>query len=114
VEIIDSKTLTYLAANANYILKRSRKSRQGDQSHTPGYDAFITYLCTILAHNGIITITTSVSPLHAARSFCPRAYSRLYSKFTWIALMNSVSGDCGGSKNASQIERTSLPAAPER
>lgn len=65
VEIIDSKTLTYWLQRELHI----KEEQQEDQSHTPGYDAFITYLCTILAHNGIITITTSVSPLRAARNF---------------------------------------------
>jgi adenylylsulfate kinase len=40
-----------------------------DYSHTIGYDAFITYICSLLARNSIVTISTSVSPLATARNF---------------------------------------------
>src|SRR5216684_7902193 len=39
-----------------------------DLTHAPGYDAFITYICTLLARNGIITISVSVSPNQEART----------------------------------------------
>lgn len=39
-----------------------------DSSHTLGYDAIITYICSLLARNGIISITTSVSPYQEARN----------------------------------------------
>jgi adenylylsulfate kinase-like enzyme len=40
-----------------------------DSSHTLGYDACITYICSLLARNGIISITTSVSPYQEARNY---------------------------------------------
>lgn len=40
-----------------------------DRSHTPGYDAFMAYMCAMLARNGIISITSSVSPFQEARTF---------------------------------------------
>jgi adenylylsulfate kinase len=40
-----------------------------DRSHTVGYDPFITYICTLLAHNRVITITSSVSPHLEARDY---------------------------------------------
>jgi len=64
VEIIDSSTLSYWLQRELHI----DETIKGDRSHIPGYDAFITYLCAILARNGVITITTSVSPFEAARS----------------------------------------------
>jgi len=64
VEIIDSSTLSYWLQQELHI----DETITGDRSHIPGYDAFVTYLCAILARNGVITITTSVSPLEAARS----------------------------------------------
>jgi adenylylsulfate kinase-like enzyme len=65
VEIIDAQVLTHWL---NLKLQINEDIRQ-DNSHTPGYDAFITYICTILARNGIISITTSVSPYTEARSY---------------------------------------------
>ncbi|HZU66477.1 MAG TPA: adenylyl-sulfate kinase [Ktedonobacteraceae bacterium] len=65
VEIIDSQVLTHWL---NLKLQIHEDIRQ-DNSHTIGYDAFITYICTILARNGIISITTSVSPYIEARSY---------------------------------------------
>lgn len=38
-------------------------------SHTLGYDACITHICTLLARNGIISITTAVSPYQEARAY---------------------------------------------
>ena len=65
VEIIDALALTHWL---NLKLQIHEDIRQ-DNSHTPGYDAFITYICTILARNGIISITTSVSPYKEARTY---------------------------------------------
>ena len=65
VEIIDAQALTHWL---NLKLQIHEDIRQ-DNSHTPGYDAFITYICTILARNGIISITTSVSPYREARTY---------------------------------------------
>ena len=39
-----------------------------DGSHTLGYDAFITYICTILARNGVISIAPTISPYSEART----------------------------------------------
>jgi adenylylsulfate kinase-like enzyme len=64
VEIIDSNTLSYWLQRELHI----DETIKGDRSHIPGYDAFVTYLCAILARNGVITITTSVSPYLIARS----------------------------------------------
>jgi adenylylsulfate kinase len=63
VEIIDSQALSYWLKHELQIEDTS----QEDRSHTPGYDAFITYICTLLARNGIITITVAVSPYRQAR-----------------------------------------------
>ena len=63
VEIIDSHALSYWLKHELHIEDDIRE----DRSHTPGYDAFITYICTLLARNGIITITVSVSPYQEAR-----------------------------------------------
>ncbi len=64
VEIIDSSTLSYWLQRELHI----DEVIKGDRSHIPGYDAFVTYLCAILARNGVITITTSVSPYRIARN----------------------------------------------
>jgi adenylylsulfate kinase len=63
IEIIDSSTLSYWLQRELHI----DETIKGDRSHIPGYDAFVTYLCAILARNGVITITTSVSPYRIAR-----------------------------------------------
>jgi len=63
VEIIDKQTLSRWLKQELHI----DEDIQEDQSHTVGYDAFITYICTILARNGVITITCSVSPHQEAR-----------------------------------------------
>jgi adenylylsulfate kinase len=65
VEIIDSNSLSYWLQSELHITE----TVQGDQSHTPGYDAFVTYLCAILARNGVITIASSVSPYRGARAY---------------------------------------------
>ncbi len=65
VEIIAGQTL------ANWLSRELHVEEQpkDDRSHEPGYDAFVTYICSILARNGVITITTGVSPHQAARDF---------------------------------------------
>ena len=65
VEIIDAQVLTHWLNLKVQIYEDMRQ----DNSHTPGYDAFITCICTILARNGIISITTSVSPYMEARLY---------------------------------------------
>lgn len=65
VEIIDSQTLSHWLQQELHI----DETVQEDYSHTPGYDAFITYICSVMARNGIITITTSVSPHTEARLY---------------------------------------------
>ena len=90
VEIIAGQTLADWLSRELHIEEHKRD----DRSHEPGYDAFVTYICSILARNGVITITTSVSPHQAARDFarqqlrqfvevylhCPQEqrYTRLY------------------------------------
>lgn len=64
VEIIDTQTLSYWLKHELHIDDDIRE----DRSHTPGYDAFITYICALLARNGIITLAVSVSPHQVARS----------------------------------------------
>ena len=63
IEIIDSQALSYWLKHELHI----EDDIQEDRSHTPGYDAFITYICMLLARNGIITISVSVSPYQEAR-----------------------------------------------
>jgi adenylylsulfate kinase len=41
---------------------------QEEASHTLGYDAFITYICTILTRNGVISLTPAISPHRQARA----------------------------------------------
>lgn len=72
VEIIDTQVLSHWL---NLKLQIHEDIRQ-DNSHAPGYDAFITYICTILARNGIISITTSVSPYIEARSYAREQIQR--------------------------------------
>ena len=64
-EIIDRLVLT------RWLQQEMHLSEEipGDQSHTLGYDAFISYLCTLLRRNGVIPITTSVSPYRVARDY---------------------------------------------
>ena len=65
VEIIDTQMLSRWLKFELQI----REEIKEDHSHTLGYDAFITHICTILSHNGIICITASVSPYSAARTY---------------------------------------------
>ena len=65
VEIIDAQALSHWLKQELRIDEDIRE----DQSHTLSYDAFITYICTILARNGVITITSSVSPHQQARNY---------------------------------------------
>ena len=64
VEIIDTQTLSYWLKHELHIDDEIKE----DRSHTPGYDAFITYICALLARNGVITMAVSVSPHQIARS----------------------------------------------
>ncbi len=63
VEIIDSQALAYWLKQELHIDDVLEEER----SHAPGYDAFVTYICMLLARNGIITIPVSVSPYQEAR-----------------------------------------------
>ncbi len=65
VEIIDSLALSRWL---NLELQIHEEIPE-DRSYTPGYDACITYICTILARNGIICISSSASPYLEARKF---------------------------------------------
>jgi adenylylsulfate kinase len=65
VEIIDAHTLSRWL---NLALALNEEIRE-DCSHTIGYDAFTTYICTLLAHNGISSISTAVSPFAQARAY---------------------------------------------
>ncbi len=65
LEIIDSQSLNNWLRQEFHIDEDTRY----DRSHMLGYDAFITYICSILAHRGISTITTTISPHREARNF---------------------------------------------
>ncbi len=65
VEILDAQTLSRWLNHELHI----REDIREDRSHTPGYDAFMAYMCAMLARNGIISITSSVSPFQEARNF---------------------------------------------
>ena len=71
-EIIDTPTLSKWLNLELYVEEEIRE----DRSHTPGYDAFTTYICTLLARNDIITITSSVSPYAEARSYAREQISQ--------------------------------------
>jgi adenylylsulfate kinase-like enzyme len=64
VEIIDTQSLSHWLKNELHI---DENIRVDSRNLTPSYDAFVTYICTLLARNGIITIASSVSPYHEAR-----------------------------------------------
>lgn len=65
VEIIDAQALSRWL---HLELQMNEEIRE-DSSHTLGYDAFVTYICTLLARNGIVCITSSVSPFSEARKY---------------------------------------------
>mgnify|MGYP001160722028 CR=1 FL=1 len=65
IEILDVQTLSRWLNRELHI----REDIREDRSHTPGYDAFMAYMCAMLARNGIISITSSVSPFQEARTF---------------------------------------------
>lgn len=62
-EIIDTQALARWLKQELHI----DEQMQEDASHTLGYDAFITYICTILARNGVIALTPAISPYRQAR-----------------------------------------------
>ena len=66
VEIIDTQSLSYWLQHELHI-EEDKEDIKEDRSHAPGYDAFITYICALLARNGIITIAVSISPYKEAR-----------------------------------------------
>lgn len=65
VEIIDAQSLSHWLKHELHI-GEDISDDQGYADHTPDYDAFVTYICTLLARNGIITIASSVSSCHEA------------------------------------------------
>jgi len=65
VEIIDTQAFTHFLRLELQINEEISE----DSSHTLGYDAFVTYICTLMARNGIICITSSVSPFSEARKY---------------------------------------------
>lgn len=56
-----------------------------DHSHSIGYDAFITYICAILARNGVISITTAVSPYAEARKFAREQLQKFVEVYLYCA-----------------------------
>lgn len=75
VEIIDTQSLSHWLKHELHIDEDIHEDRN-KASPSPGYDAFVTYICTLLARNGIITITSSVSPCHDARIHAREQISR--------------------------------------
>ena len=63
-EIIDTRALSRWLKQELHIDEAILE----DSSHTLGYDAFITYICTILARNGVTSITPTISPHSEARA----------------------------------------------
>ncbi|HVB23903.1 MAG TPA: adenylyl-sulfate kinase [Ktedonobacteraceae bacterium] len=63
VEIIDTQSLSHWLKHELHI---DEDMCTDSHNYTPGYDAFVTYICTLLARNGIITIASAVSPYHDA------------------------------------------------
>ncbi len=72
VEIIDNQTLSHWM-NLELQLKEELLE---DTSYILGYDAFVTYICTLLTRNGVICITSFVSPFTAARNFAREQLSK--------------------------------------
>lgn len=64
VEIIDTQSLSHWLKHELHI---DEDICEDSHNFTSGYDAFVTCICTLLAHNGIITIASSVSPYYDAR-----------------------------------------------
>jgi adenylylsulfate kinase-like enzyme len=85
VEIIDAKILSHWI---NLELQMNEELRV-DSSHTLGYDAFVTYVCTILARNGIICITSSVSPFSAARKFAREQIPKFIEVYLYCSVKQS-------------------------
>ncbi len=65
IEIIDTQALSHWL-NLEFQMKEDNRE---DHTRTPGYDVFTSYICVLLARNGIITITSSVSPYQQARKY---------------------------------------------
>lgn len=64
VEIIDAQSISHWLKHELHI---DEDTCEDARNLTPGYDAFVTYICTLLARNGVITIASSISPSHEAR-----------------------------------------------
>ena len=91
VEIIDVKTLSHWI---NLELQMKEELRV-DNSYALGSDAFVTYVCTFLTRNGIICITSSVSPFSAARKFAREQLP----KFVEVYLF------CSSEQNEKRLEK---------
>jgi adenylylsulfate kinase len=61
-EIIDAQTLSYWLKQELHIDEEVLEHHIASS-----YDAFITYVCALLARNGVITITASISPDQGTR-----------------------------------------------
>lgn len=64
VEIIDTQTISFWLKRELHI----EADLQEEHNHASAYDAFVVYICILLARNGIITIPVSVSPHQEART----------------------------------------------
>ena len=81
VEIIDTQTLSHWM---NLELKLKEELRD-DSSHTLGFDAFVTYVCTLLTRNSVICITSFVSPFSAARNLAREQISRFIEVYLYCS-----------------------------
>ena len=81
VEIIDTQTLSHWM-NLELVLKEELWE---DTSHTLGYDAFVTYVCTLLSRNNVICITSFVSPFTAARNFAREQISKFVEVYLYCS-----------------------------
>lgn len=72
VQLLTNRELSHWLQDELHV----QESFEGDRSDLPGYDAFLTYLCYLLARNGIITITSSISPYLSARRYARAQINR--------------------------------------
>lgn len=80
-EIIDRQALPSWLKQELHIEEAIRE----DRSRTPAYDAFTTYICALLARNGIITITTSVSPFQETCAHAREQIQRFVEVYLYCA-----------------------------
>ena len=81
VEIIDNQTLSHWM---NLELKLKEELFE-ETSRILGYDAFVTYICTLLTRNGVICITSFVSPFTAARNFAREQLSKFVEVYLYCS-----------------------------